>query len=39
MAHYRRGNYQAAKAVFEQALTNTSVQAEARKWLDYMASG
>lgn len=39
MAHYRRGDYQAAKAVFEQALTNTSVQAEARKWLDYMASG
>jgi tetratricopeptide (TPR) repeat protein len=39
MAHYRRGDYQAAKAVFEQALTDTSVQAEARKWLDYMASG
>ena len=39
IAHYHRGNYQAARAVFEQALTNTSVQAEARNWLDYMASG
>ena len=39
MAHYFRGDYQAARAVFEQALTNTSVQAEARKWLEYMASG
>jgi tetratricopeptide (TPR) repeat protein len=39
MAHYHRGDYQAARSVFEQALTDTSVQAEARKWLDYMASG
>ena len=39
MAHYHKGDYQAARAVFEQALTNTSVQAEAKKWLDYMASG
>jgi hypothetical protein len=39
MAHYHRGDYQAARAVFEQALTDKSVQAEARKWLDYMALG
>ena len=39
MAHYHRGDYQAARAVFEQALTDKSVHAEARKWLDYMALG
>ena len=39
MAHYHRGDYEAARTVFEQALTNISVQAEARNWLDHMASG
>lgn len=39
MAHYHRGDYEAARTVFGQALTNKSVQAEAKNWLDHMASG